>query len=242
MFSASREIWYRLSPVGDLFGISCDEQGIFLGGVPLLKRIDEGKDAGKFAPRSLDELNLEFSVFYGLSIEMSGKASGLRTVTDALNRGELALAKIAAVQLQLPDIPRFEKSARLPESAAKLAFLLRRSGILKEDWDPAEHPRWPAGSPGGIGGEFAPADGSPYDISVDDASDDDPGDNFDDSSSQQLAISPECEEEWSYAERRCDELLNSPSFGTSGRLGFGRSFEQCVRGMVSERCGGNPVG
>jgi hypothetical protein len=43
-----------------------------------------------------------------------------------------------------------------------LARRLRSSGMLKADWDPTQHPRWPAGSPGGIGGEFAPA-GTAYD-------------------------------------------------------------------------------
>ena len=38
-----------------------------------------------------------------------------------------------------------------------LALQLQASGLLKEGWDSEKHPRWPAGSPGGIGGEFAPA-------------------------------------------------------------------------------------
>jgi hypothetical protein len=36
---------------------------------------------------------------------------------------------------------------------------LRASGLLKADWDPRKHPRWPAGSPGSVGGEFAPRSG-----------------------------------------------------------------------------------
>jgi len=42
------------------------------------------------------------------------------------------------------------KSQKMPRSRQ-----LRPSGLLKVDWDPTKHPRWPAGSPGGIGGEFA---------------------------------------------------------------------------------------
>lgn len=34
---------------------------------------------------------------------------------------------------------------------------LRISGLLKQDWDPQKHPRWPAGSPDSVGGQFAPA-------------------------------------------------------------------------------------
>ena len=122
------------------------------------------------------------------------------------------------------DLPRIEKRIGPEDRTAKLAFLLRRGGLLKEDWDPEKHPRWPAGSPDGQGGEFAPA-----------------GEETSGGSSLVQLDSPECAEEWNYAETRCDELRNSPSFGTTGRLGFGRTFEQCVRGMVSERCGRNPI-
>src|ERR1700722_17681958 len=38
-----------------------------------------------------------------------------------------------------------------------LAASLRACGLLKLEWDPAEHPRWPAGTTGGVGGQFSPA-------------------------------------------------------------------------------------
>jgi hypothetical protein len=159
-----------------------------------------------------------------LAVDFAAKSSGLTVIANALNRGDVALARIVAVQLQLPDLPRIEKRIGPEDRTAKLAFLLRRGGLLKEDWDPEKHPRWPAGSPDGQGGEFAPA-----------------GEETSGGSSLVQLDSPECAEEWNYAETRCDELRNSPSFGTTGRLGFGRTFEQCVRGMVSERCGRNPI-
>jgi hypothetical protein len=152
MFNASNEIWYRLSPVGDPFGLSCDEQGIFLGGVPLLERISDGKDAGKLVPRPFDDLNLEFSVFYGAPVEMTSRAGGLKAVAQALNRGELALAKITAVQLQIPDLPNPGKRDY------ELFFRLFRIGMLKGDWDPDEHPR--AGVPPNPGW-FAPVPREP---------------------------------------------------------------------------------
>jgi hypothetical protein len=51
---------------------------------------------------------------------------------------------------------------------------------------------------------------------------------------------PECDEEWRQAERNCREWLFS---GRLGRRfsGLGRELEECIRGQVSERCGGNPV-
>lgn len=51
---------------------------------------------------------------------------------------------------------------------------------------------------------------------------------------------PGCDEEWDYARRKCAELLTQrdPPRGVTG--GY-RNVEDCARGLVSERCGGNPV-
>jgi hypothetical protein len=51
-----------------------------------------------------------------------------------------------------------------------------------------------------------------------------------------------CEEEWASARTFCRNLEVDGLLGTSGYKGFGKTFEQCVRGMVSARCGGNAVG
>ena len=40
--------------------------------------------------------------------------------------------------------------------------------------------------------------------------------------------------------RACFELLRQGLLGADGYRGFGDTFEQCVGGMVSERCGGSP--
>lgn len=221
------EIWYRLSPVGDSFGLSCDERGVFLGGVPLLERVPDHAGNEHLASRPSGDLSREFGLIYGVPIDMGGKKGGLSTVANALNRGNLALAKIASVQMRLPDLPRFSATN---ENAAKLVSLLRRGGLLKEEWDPAKHPRWPAGSTGGQGGEFAPADGYSSD-----------GPSGDGSRSPSQVVSDRCAEEWVAAYRFCDDLVGRRLLGTFGHLGFGRTHEQCVRGMVSAECGGNPV-
>lgn len=114
-------VWYRLSPIGDPFGLSCDERGVFLGGVPLLERVFDHTGKGRLAPRPIDELSREFGMLYGVPIDMAAKQGSLSTIVDALNRGNLALAKIASVQMRLPDLPRF---SAMNENAAKLTFLL----------------------------------------------------------------------------------------------------------------------
>lgn len=50
---------------------------------------------------------------------------------------------------------------------------------------------------------------------------------------------PGCKEEWDEARQQCAEWLSRPNppKGPSGRY---RNVEDCARGLVSERCGGNP--
>lgn len=221
-------VWYRLSPIGDRFGLSCDERGVFLGGIPLLEYAPDSADEKRLTPRPIDDLSREFGMLYGVPIDMAGKQGALSTVANVLNRGNLALAKIASVQMRLPDLPRF---SAMNENAAKLVSLLRRGGLLKEAWDPAKHPRWPAGSPDSQGGEFAPADGGSSDSSLTGGT-----------RSPSQIVSDRCAEEWATARARCSEFRDNGLLGSQGYLGFGRTYEQCVRGMVSAACGGNPVG
>lgn len=64
--------------------------------------------------------------------------------------------QIIALHLRIPDPPSLSKSEQSVGQIINLAVRLLESGMLKADWDPGKHPRWPAGSAGGIGGEFAP--------------------------------------------------------------------------------------
>lgn len=50
----------------------------------------------------------------------------------------------------------------------------------------------------------------------------------------------ECAEEWEYAMKKCDELLDAGKF-KPGRSGYGANYNKCLMGLVSERCGGNLV-
>src|SRR6202011_6357738 len=64
--------------------------------------------------------------------------------------------QVATVLLGIPHPPSLSKGAPSRQELIKLASDLQWSGLLKADWDPNEHPRWPAGSADGKGGEFAP--------------------------------------------------------------------------------------
>jgi RHS repeat-associated protein len=51
---------------------------------------------------------------------------------------------------------------------------------------------------------------------------------------------PECKKEWEEARQLCRQELAQPN-PSRGITGGYRDVENCARGLVSERCGGNPV-
>jgi hypothetical protein len=85
------------------------------------------------------------------------KIDGLCAVARALDRGDLVHAQIATLHLQIPDPLRSGHSGRSIHEIYDLVRQLRAYELLKEDWDPAKHPR--TGTPPNSGW-FAPTDGS----------------------------------------------------------------------------------
>lgn len=159
MSGAANLVWYRLSPVGDGRGISCDERGAFVGPIALLARVRDTLGREMWAPRPITELNAALSACYGLPVDLTAKVDGLAAIARALSKDEIAVAQIATLHLQLPDLPALAKATRPGATEARLAGLLHRSGILKSAaFDPDKHPRWPADSPDSQGGQFRPAD------------------------------------------------------------------------------------
>jgi hypothetical protein len=224
----------------------------------LLERGGSQSESDHWQPRPVSELNRDLSECFDLPIEFTPKIGGLTAASRALNRGDLLHAQIATMHLQIPDPPTPTKSPPNAEETVDLARQLQASGLLKADWDPAKHPRWPAGSPDGTGGEFAPAGTAPQVIPAQitiPAPLELPGTiPFPSEILPPLAIpdiSPRsnlrnpypdregCDEEWAHALEYCHGLLDSKRMGKDGSRGFGNTFQQCVLGMVSERCGGS---
>jgi hypothetical protein len=116
-------------------GARCGADGLHIGAAPLLCRAA----SGGWAVRPRDEAETELTALYGLPIDLSGKVGGLATVAAALDRGDAALAAIAAVLLGFPDPPGLAKDAPARGSAELAAQLIAR-GLLR-DWDSAKHPR-----------------------------------------------------------------------------------------------------
>lgn len=141
-------------------GVFCGDIGVFVGGVPLLQWCRNSSGADEWQLRAAAGLNRDLSKQYDIIIEIGGKMAGLATVCRALNRGDLIHAQIAMLHLQIPDPPISTKSNSTALDKIGLARALRASGLIKiqEAWDDEKHPRWPAGSPDSVGGQFAPAD------------------------------------------------------------------------------------
>ncbi|THD44167.1 MAG: hypothetical protein E7774_11070 [Bradyrhizobium sp.] len=250
-------------------GVLCDERGLFVGDAPLLERDAERVGAAKWRSRPLGELNLELAKAYDLPIAFDAKMRGLATVAGALNSGDVTKAQIAALLLQLPDPPALTKSDPTSAEIVDLVGALKASNLLHRDWDPTKHPRWAAGSPGGVGGQFAPSDeGADTDASRADAS----------RTQAQLTLPvpldvpliepfsppseivppivlpntlprslpqnpypsrPKCRKEWAEAEEYCRGLSEKGLLGKGDYRGMGKTVEQCMRGRVSQDCGGN---
>jgi hypothetical protein len=250
-------------------GVSCGEKGVFVGAVPLIEPCHGCAGLKKFRPRPLADLNRDLSTYYGLPIDFSAKAASLESIAQALSRGDIIHAQIVTLHLRIPDPPPLVKGSQTATEVVALAKDLRASGLLKADWDPAKHPRWPAGSPGGVGGEFAP-DGAVTDAPMS-------GERHAAATPAQLAIpapfdftlprtvpmpsevvpplsvSPRhrlenpypdregCDEEWAHAKEYCRELADRGQLGKGDYREHGKVFLQCVLGQVSERCGGSPT-
>jgi hypothetical protein len=138
---------FSLSAKREAGGVSCNEYGVFVGHIPLLKR-----SPGSWTVRSIAKLNDELTACYRLPVDITSKANALALVANALNRGDRAMAAIAAVQMQFPDPPLIAKGAESFVETTRRAAELHRSGLLKV-WDPREHPR--TGAPPNAGW-FAP--------------------------------------------------------------------------------------
>lgn len=192
-----------------------NEDGAFLGNAtPLL-----AKKAGSWSPQPRGALEQILTAGYGIPVDLGWRMKNLSCLAHALNRGDRSLAAILLVHMELPALP--DGGARRMAMADGLA----------RSYNPNE-PRVPAGNPGG--GEWT----------SDDFATNGPTTKPDE---QRVGwrgpvSSPECDEEWAAAARYCMDLLNRGLLGIGAYRRMGSTPEQCMRGQVSARCGGNPLG
>lgn len=148
---------YKLSPFGSSRGVSCDATGVFVSGVPLLKRSANSGDRQFWEPRECTTLSHELSRAFGLPIDISSKSHALFAMSRDLNEGDVSHAQLVALFLRIPESePPPQARGHSRDRFIKLIQSLHANGLLKVDWNPDEHPRWPAGAPDSQGGQFAP--------------------------------------------------------------------------------------
>jgi CDI toxin restriction endonuclease-like domain len=126
----------------DNLGLACTEDGLFLGRTPLVERRNS-----RFAVRERGEVERLLKRAYQGALPVDRLMPGLTTVAAALNADDQCLARIAAVHLQIPD---------LPSEAARDGLESEDRIIKSVDWNPALHPR--TGTRPNPGW-FAPTDG-----------------------------------------------------------------------------------
>jgi hypothetical protein len=143
-------IW-RLSEASapNNLGLACTDQGLVLGRSPLIERRD-----GRFVVRERNEIECLLSHACGRDLVADRLMHGLATVAAALNANDQGLARIAAVHLQIPDLPN-QAARDAMEAADVLIKYARDEG--GGNWNPALHPR--AGTPPNPGW-FSPTEGA----------------------------------------------------------------------------------
>jgi hypothetical protein len=100
VISADVQLW-KLSSGDDWgLGLSCTEDGLYLGGTALVERHE-----GSYAVRPRAELERLLVRAYGAGFVLDGVMPGFRVVAAALGERNLCLAQIAAVHLRMPDFP-----------------------------------------------------------------------------------------------------------------------------------------
>lgn len=160
MFAMIHRSW-RLSESGkDNLGLACTNDGLVLGRTPLIERRDN-----RFVVRERNEIERLLARAYQIGVVVDRLMPALTTVASALNANDQCLARIAAVHLRIPDLPN-EAARREMEAedilirSAECRSALHPLEIHKASPDDPKHPGWPAGTPGGRGGQFRPKDGA----------------------------------------------------------------------------------
>jgi hypothetical protein len=142
---ADLSVWKLSDGSGRSLGFSCTEDGLLLGGTPLIER-----RGGRYSVRPQADLERLLSRASHGEINLDRLIPGFRVVASALDENNLCLAQIAAVQLRVPDLP--DLLARRGMEAEDLLIKRARDDerLARTDWDSAEHPR--AGVPPNPGG------------------------------------------------------------------------------------------
>jgi hypothetical protein len=103
-------------------GLSCDRDGLRLGGYALVDASTGLHGRRVYRPRSLAAINAALSIGYGSEVDFASRMPGLRQAALYLSEGKWALAQIAALHLRMPDLPDAAAAARLRKAEMLLRY------------------------------------------------------------------------------------------------------------------------
>ena len=231
-------------------GLRCDADGLFFAGEALLERDGENQ----FRPRQPNSIQKLLSATYGVNSDWASRIRSVDVIAKALNNGDMARAMMAAVLMRLPE----------PDDAIRIADadgMLEKAGF-NQDEPRGEQGRWTSGDDidGGklIPAQWAGTIAEPWfgplieevpikPVPMPSPTDIVPPAVIPRGLTREPASNPyprrrECVKEWADAERYCKDLLKRGKLSAArGDRGAGGTYDQCVRGQVSEGCGGNSV-
>lgn len=115
---------FKLSNYPGSLGLSCDEGGLELAGVPLLNKTNQG-----FGARPASEVEHLIASAYGADTYSNLTMTRLEAVARALSAGDLAYAMTAAVLLKFPELD-WNGAARI----AQADNLLKYNPDEPRDW------------------------------------------------------------------------------------------------------------
>jgi hypothetical protein len=136
---------------------------LLLGHTSLIERRDD-----RFVVRERDDIERLLKHAYHGQPPVDRLMSGLTTVARALNANDQCLARIAAVHLEIPDLPSAAVRDAMTAEDSLIKYA-RDEGSGTATWNPALHPR--TGTPPNPGW-FAPTDGGHGEASHDESSSD----------------------------------------------------------------------
>jgi len=103
-------------------GLSCDGDGLRLGGDHALIDAHEGPFGRVFRRRPIDQINRLLSAGYGAPVDLTPREPVLDQIADCLTKGDLPRAQLLALQLRLLDLPDEGAADRLAKAEQLIRF------------------------------------------------------------------------------------------------------------------------
>jgi hypothetical protein len=134
------------------YGLSCDEEGVFLAGdIRLVTRDLDSAGQAVYKTRPVSEVGWLLTKSYGAEVDFSNQIQGLKRVAAYMTEGRWVLAKITAVQLRFPELP---DNAAVQRAITAHEYLTKCRCETAADRkarkrDVSDEPRIPAGQTGG---------------------------------------------------------------------------------------------